>query len=158
MLRKFALTIGVLAAGAPSLQELPADLRTLADTVGCGPVPGFFERPGMVDPPFLYGVQPGPREESAAFWCATETSPRYRLVVVGQGAVVAVIEWQHYPGGFSLAERADWDVGDFRYVTAPEQYGPRGMRTEFAPLWSEYDGAVTMFYRHEGRWLFRMLH
>ena len=72
MIRTLAVVAGLVTAGALSGQELPLELAALAESLGCEPVPGFFERPGMIDPPFLYGIRPGPREQSAAFWCATQ--------------------------------------------------------------------------------------
>jgi len=46
------------------------------------PIDNFFDRPGMVNAPFVYGWIPGD-QESAVFWCripATNTRKPYRLM------------------------------------------------------------------------------
>lgn len=154
---KLVLVLAFFTLGGVLRTHLPTELAELAKAIECEPVPGFFDRPGRVDPPYIYGIRPGPRGESAAFWCAVETSPRYRLVIVENGSITDAIEWGNYPGGLSLAEVAEWDLSEFRYIEDRDQRGPQGEYTAVAPLWSEYDGAITIFYRHEGRWLFRML-
>lgn len=53
----YAVLFSVLltAMSFPSGDQLPEELREIARQLHCGPVPGFYDRPGIVDPPYLYG-------------------------------------------------------------------------------------------------------
>lgn len=158
------LMVGAVLLVAPGLacaaeDQLPEDLRALRAGLGCGPVAGFFDRPGMVEPPYIYGVFPGDREGSAAFWCqkAADEQQPYRLVVVEKGRVVAAIPWEVFPGGLSRQEAGD-ALSDFRAVDDPKRPGPSGTRTSYPALRSEYDGIITLFYRYDGQWLYQLSH
>ena len=111
----------------------------------------------MVEPPYLYGLLPGDREDTAAFWCFREgTEKPYLLVFVEKGRVVSSLSWVNYPGGLSRHDKAHLPLSDFRYVDNPEESGPKGVATRYSPLRSEYDGVVTLFYREGNRWLYRI--
>ena len=114
----------------------------------------------MVEPPYIYGVFPGDREGSAAFWCqkAADEKQPYRLMVVEKGRVVAAIPWEVFPGGLSRQETTGDLLSDFRYVDDAKRRGPSGKRTEYPALRSEYDGVVTLFYRYDGQWLYQLSH
>ena len=177
------LVLGVMAlpVALPSQQrtgygELPNELEGLAEQIGCGPVPGFYDRDGMVDPAYLYGWLPGTRDATAVFWCyrKDEESP-YLLVFVeglgrgGEGRVTSTIPWDAFPGGLSLfnspevrfygtENERNYDprhlpLDVFVYLDNPEEHGPKGKSTEYAPLQESYAGLTTIIYRHEGRWL-----
>lgn len=158
------LVLGLLLCLAtPSIacdDQLPEELRELRQVAGCSAVPDFYDRPGFVDPPYLYGYLPGPREASAAFWCTREgAEQRYLLVLVEKHRILATVPWDMYPGGLSLHESTDLPLSEFVYADDPKKGpGPPGKRTQFAPLRSEYDGVVTLFYRDGDRWLYRVLH
>lgn len=161
MIRESAIAM-LLAALATIVgaqnSQLPEDLDALASQLNCGPVPEFFARPGMVDPPYMYGHMPGPREDSAVFWCFREEDRSYLLVTMHNGELDSHFSWHNYPGGLSLAEQANWELSDFHFVDDPHKTGPSGVVTQYRPIQDEYDGAITLFYRHEGRWLYRMFH
>lgn len=156
--------LGALAGWQPAAaQMLPADLAKVARQHSCGPVIGFFERPGMIEPPYLYGYIPGDIEDSAAFWCErTDSRPRsFLLVLVNSQAASTcpqLIEWSSFPGGLSLGE-PDTSLEEFTYV---EDQGAdsrlSGARTRYAPLRDYYDGVETLFYCHDGRWTYRIRH
>lgn len=136
---------------------LPADLLAAAKEVDCGPVHGFYDRPGMVMPHFTYGVFPGPSESSAAFWCQRSNEEQYLLVIVRDGGVSDVVPWKNFPDGLSLSETQDMDLSYFHCVQDWNQRGPQVL-TLFAPLKTYYDGVATYFYKYGDRWFFRMLH
>ena len=155
---------GALLVVAPDLacageDQLPEDLRALRAGVGCGPVAGFFERPGKVEPPYIYGVFPGEKERSAAFWCEKGGDEKpYVLVVVEKGRVVAAIPWEVFPGGLSRQDASGEALSDFRYVDDPKRHGSSGKKTEYPALRSEYDGIITLFYRYDEQWLYQIFH
>jgi hypothetical protein len=61
---------------------MPRELVDFAHANGCTPINDIFERPGMVNPPFVYAWLPGNPADSAAFWCKkTEKSAKpYKLL------------------------------------------------------------------------------
>jgi len=173
-------TMTLLAASSsqkPDCDQLPQQLRETREEIGCGPVHGFYDAPGMIDPPYLYGWLPGNKEETAVFWCyrGEEEDEPYLLVFVeglGQGRkgrVTATIPWGAEPGGLSLFDIRNAQLLDsqgvkvtdsqhlpldlFVYIDNPKEHGPKGKTTEYAPLQEYYDGLMTIIYRHEGRWL-----
>lgn len=156
-----ALSMGGLGRVAPAAgDQLPQDLRVIRDELGCAAVADFYERPGMVDPPYVYGVFPGDREQSAAFWClrsGAEYEKRFWLVIVESGRVTSKIPWGNPPGGLSVPDAEKMPLFEFRYVEEPERVGPSSESTRHPPLHDEYDGNITLFYREGGRWLFRQL-
>ena len=178
------LLLAVMAAGAAAPPKkpkgegtLPDELLQIAKELGCGPVPGFYDRPGMVDPPYLYGWLPRDKEETAAFWCHRDDENKpYLLVFVeglgsGQeGSVTSTLAWSDYPGGLSLFDIENvvgWydsegarltnserlPLSEFYYVDTRKP-GPKGRTTEYRPLQESYDGIITLYYRDGDRWLF----
>ena len=144
--------------------QLPQELRELAAQIGCGPVPGFYDKPGMVDPPYLYGYLPGNKEQSAAFWCYREQGEKpYLLVFVEHlgngrtGRVTSIIPWHDRPRGLSLNDSKNMPLSEFRYIDNPEERGPDRL-TEYAPVVDSYDGVIRLFYQDGKRWLYRILH
>lgn len=171
-----------LAEGPP----LPSELSEPAKEVGCQPIEGFFDRPGMVQPPYLYGYQPGKGmlpeaevEKSAALWCrksagegtvhlllfARKARPFHGFSLAKSQALLPcspVLEWPaargNPPGGLSVARAVGEPLSGFRYADDLERSGPSDQRTTHPPLQSRYDGAGWDFYCHEGRWLVRGRH
>lgn len=137
---------------------LPQELQKIAGELKCEEVPGFYKRPGMVDPPYVYGYLPGEKEKSAAFWCyQAGTEKPYLLVFLKNRKLSDYIRWHNFPGGLSLSFQSRLPLSEFRYIDNPAQSGPDEAVTEYQPLQEEYDGVSTYFYSHEGRWLYRML-
>lgn len=168
-MRKFHVLLASLMMGAllgcaldevlACEDQLPEDLRVLRTKAGCGPVLGFLDRPGMIEAPYLYGVLPGDKENSAAFWCQRSADEKpYVLVVVDKGRAVAAIPWEVFRGGLSRHDASGQALSDFRRVDDPKQRGPAGKTTEFPPLQSEYDGIITLFYRDGDQWFYQISH
>src|SRR5947207_9312945 len=69
----FAICILLLALSArvssADTLVMPRELVDFAHANGCAPIDSFFERPGMVNPPYVYGWLSGDQENSAVFWC-----------------------------------------------------------------------------------------
>jgi hypothetical protein len=117
----------------------------------------------MVLPPYVYGVFPGDREESAAFWCerSGEAGPRYLLVFFLRSGTVPsrcprTLEWANYPGGLSLSDDAAIDLSQFRSVSGKPVAVVPGTRTEYPAVADYYDGSRHLFYCYQGEWLYRV--
>jgi hypothetical protein len=135
---------------------LPEDLREIASDLGCREVEGFHDRPGMVEPEYLYGYFEGPKEESVVFWCQDVVDGRYRFVAVKEGTIDS-FNWQNFPGGLSMSAKVEWDLSRFRSVEDGVSSGLEG-KTVLAPIQAEYDGVITLFYPVNGVWFYRILH
>jgi hypothetical protein len=140
---------------------MPRELVDFAHANGCTPINDFFERPGMVNPPYVYGWLPGPTADSAAFWCKkVENNPKpYKLIFKVPDSkqlegCPAVVEWL-YPRGLSVETRRNLELRSlgFRYVTAPKRVLPTNVVANARVLVSEYDGLQDIFYCYKGEWL-----
>jgi len=137
--------------------QLPEELRALRKQAGCRAIGDFFERPGMVEAPYLYGYLPGNKEDSAAFWCYQPGGEEpYVLVLVQGDRIASTVRQRNYPGGLSLHDSAHVALSEFRYVDNPQEHGPKARTTSHPPLRSEYDGNITLYYRDGERWLFEL--
>ena len=139
------------------VRQLPAELAALASELHCGPVKGFFDRPGMIEPPYLYGYVPGPKENSAVFWCSKGEDGPFLLVAMRDGAIHSYLTWWGDPMGLSLDTLEHRDLSTFSYVDGGES-GLRGEYTQHRAIVSRYGGVVVLFYEYEGRWLERVFH
>jgi hypothetical protein len=140
---------------------MPRELVDFGHANGCAPIDNFFERPGMVNPPFVYGWISGDPARSAVFWCKkTETSDKlYKLIFktsdpTGMVGCPATIEWWNPPRGLSIETRPRLVLDDFKYVTDPTRPGPKSVIVNAKVLVNEYDGVGNVFYCDGGRWLF----
>jgi hypothetical protein len=145
---------------------MPRELVEFAERNACRQIQDFFERPGMVKPPFVYGYAPGPKENSAAFWCERLKDGERRFVLMfliknGSDRVAKCpkeIEWANPPRGLDLYKNTGESLADFMYVDEPHARGPRDGRLIHSAIRSEYDGVEEIFYCHRGRWLVRQRH
>jgi hypothetical protein len=161
-----ALLICVLVATGKSALAadplmMPRDLVDYAAATGCAPIDNFFERPGMVNPPYVYGWLPGDQETSAAFWCRNtgkRTKPYSLKFKIANPAELrgcaAAIEWSDFPGGLSVETRPRIVLNEFYSVTVPQRRGPSVEVLNARVLVSYYDGLSDTFYCHKGEWLF----
>jgi hypothetical protein len=144
---------------------LPEELFDIARTFGCDQVEDFFNRPGMVKPPYVYGVFPGAEENSAAFWCEkrVESKKKYFLLFMfknkthEQSKCSNYIEWNNYPGGLSINSDKRIRLNDFSYIKKPQKKGPN-VTVKYNVISSYYDGLEELFYCYKGEWLVRMRH
>ena len=139
---------------------MPRELIDYAAATGCAPIDNFFERPGMVNPPYVYGWLPGDQEKSAAFWCRnTEkgTKPYILKFKVAKPAELrgcaTAIEWSDFPGGLSVETRPRLVLNEFHSVTVPQRRGPSVEVPNARVLVSYYDGLSDTFYCYNGEWL-----
>jgi hypothetical protein len=178
--RKYVtLTIGILLLSLiaplswPDTLVMPRELVDFAHFSACTPINDFFERPGMINPPFLYGAVAG-LPDSAAFWCKkVEKGDRpYNLMfaVRGRGGLTladpkqlegcpAVIEYWNGPAGLSIETHRNLELRYFGYVDMPKEAAPRIVVPKARTIVSDNgDGVVSTFYCYQGRWLVNIQH
>jgi hypothetical protein len=139
---------------------MPRELVDFAHANGCTPIDNFFERPGMVNPPYVYGWLSGDQEKSAVFWCkrAEKNDKPYILMFKARNpkqlaGCPAIVEWWNPPGGLSIETRRRLALRNFRYVTVPQRAGPASVVTNAKVIVNYYDGLTDVFYCYKGRWL-----
>jgi hypothetical protein len=175
-----ALTLCILpllgVGGTTSAETLvmPRELVDFARANGCESIDDFFERPNMVDPPYVYGWLPGDKENSAVFWCKKkgESTKLYNLIFISRtspnlpsladpkqlGGCPAIIEWHNSPRGLTIETRPRLPLSTFRYVSMPERTAPRSVVANAKVLVNYYDGVENVFYCHKGQWLVESRH
>jgi hypothetical protein len=147
-------------ASPPDTLVMPRDLGDYAKAKGCLPLTHFFDRPGMVNAPFVYGVFAGEVEDSAAFWCKQAKSsdkPYLLLLKVAQSKVAdgcpEYIEWRNVPGGLTVEHRSKMNLQAFRYVSSPTRATPTTILDKTSVLVNSYDGLTDVFVCYKGKWL-----
>jgi len=148
------------AATAEAL-TMPRELADYAHTRGCAPVDDFYERPGMLNPPYIYGFAAGEAEDSAALWCQkSEKSDKPYLLLLkvnkpqALGGCPAQIEWWNHPRGLSVETRRSLKLSAFRFAAEPKRAGPTTTLSSAKVIVSEYDGVEEVFLCYQGAWLF----
>jgi hypothetical protein len=146
---------------------MPRDLVEYARAKDCEQVLDFYDRPGAVRPPYVYGYLPGRPNRSAVFWCQTGQGAdrKFWLVTKRDRAIKDydcpdIVEWPRYPGGLSI-EHAGFAAGEFVYLSEwdqPKRVIPRNIRLSGNGIQSEYDGLESLFYCYRGEWIVRMRH
>ncbi len=121
---------------------LPQTLREHARQLGCSEVSGFYDQPGRVDPPYVWGYLDSSidrfGERSAVYWCDRKAGPeRYLLVVWLSDTSLATVqrcpptvEWRNPPHGLRLLRNercrsATSSIARTLDGTAPQPRGPR---------------------------------
>ncbi len=99
--RRVLVSLAFLLFGAVPLVgqdgTLPQTLREHARQIGCSEVAGFYDHPGRVDPPYLWGYLDSTLdrfgERSAVYWCDRKAGPeRYLLVVWVSDTSLATVQ------------------------------------------------------------------
>ena len=157
----------ILASGTfADTYVMPKELVQHAEKNDCSQVNEFFNRPGMLNPPYVYGYLSGEEENSAVFWCQkriADDKPHVLLVFMkgppdSRSTCPQEIEWWNQPGGLSLYLEKSANLGMFKYLRDPQRSGPSNVRLTHKGIMSSYDGVSTMFYCHKGEWFFRLTH
>jgi len=148
---------------------LPQTLREDAQHRGCSEIPDFYDRPGRVDPAYVFGYLDSKLdqfgEKSAVYWCQRPAgAERYLLVVWISDSSLAntfacprTIAWQNYPGGLRVLRQERLALNDFWYREDPKHDGPTGAVTDGPVIESEYDGVAARFFCHARKWLVQQL-
>ena len=160
----FAICILLLALSARVSSAdtivMPRELVDFAHANGWSPIDNFFERPGMVNPPYVYGWLSGDQENSAVFWGkkAEKNDKPYILMFKARdpkqlAGCPTIVEWWNPPGGLSIETRHHLALSPFHYVTAPKRTRPKSVVTNAKVIVNYYDGLTDVFYCHKGQWL-----
>lgn len=143
---------------------MPQELVQFAGAKGCSQVDDFFARPGMIDPPYVYGYAPGDEEDSAVFWCQRQMNGKRQYVLqfmykkkVPASGCADYIVWPNPPRGLSLV-KSDRLTSDYFVYLDDRTSPPKGIPFAGPAILSTYDGVSAWFYCHQGRWLVRQTH
>ncbi len=160
----FVFLVSATALRADTL-VMPRELVDFARANGCVPIDDFYERPGMVNPPYAYGWLAGDTENSAAFWCKKlEKSDRPYLLVIKAtntkdlSGCPAKIDYWNGPAGLSIETHKRFSLSDFVYVAEPTRAGPAVGIPLAKVIVSEYDGVGEIFYCYKGQWFVDIRH
>lgn len=147
--------------------SLPKELGEVARQNGCSEVKRFFDRPGMIDPPYVYGYLPGPKENSAAFWCEKKEGDKdiFLLIFFFKGERPEEYKCSQklqlktgYPGGLSIYKDRGTTLEFFQYLNDPKRKPPPTEKLDHNGILSEYDGVGLLFYCYKGEWVVRITH
>lgn len=153
--------------GEKSLPLLPEELLILAKSEGLDQVNDFYvNRPGMLNPPYIYGYLQGPKENSAVFWAQKKENnkKKYFLLIMekrrnnNKNVCSEKIEWNSYPRGLSIYKNRNTTLDDFFYLRDRNKRLPKNIRMENNAILSEYDGVEVLFYCYNGEWVVRIRH
>jgi hypothetical protein len=159
----FALITTATAATSADTLMMPRELVDYARSQGCLPVENFYERPGMLNPPYVYGFAGGEPEDSAALWCRkTEKSDKPYVLLLKVNDPKRLdgcpnrIDWWNYPKGLSVETWSSIKLSDFHFAAEPKRAGPTTAISNARVIVSEYDGVEDVFVCHDGAWLFTL--
>ncbi|TLY39217.1 MAG: hypothetical protein E6K58_13705 [Nitrospirae bacterium] len=159
----------VLATITPVGSEMgimPGELAEIAKNENCAQLSDFYEsKHGMINPPYVYGYLPGPKEKSAVFWCRNLTPgrPLYVLVFVFKQMEHELtkcpdrIEWENPPGGLSIYTDRRTTLDGFTYIDNPNRPVPPKVHLKYNGVLSENDGFEELFYCYKGKWIVKQL-
>jgi hypothetical protein len=158
-MKKLAVLVCGALFGVPLEAQrgtLPQELLHVARQRHCDEVQEFYARPGLLHPPFVFGIDGGDEQESAAFWCQLEGSRTFALVLLRADGRQALLAWSNFPGGLSVTATQDVDLSRFRLLTHPDSLGPGVVLRGVRAIRSYYDGKTELFVEYHGRWWVRM--
>jgi len=144
---------------------IPRDLVSFVRENQCEPVTGFYDRPGVISPPYVYlNVEGRLGSSDAAVWCQKKEGGKTKFLLLlntSTGAFfgcTARIEYWNFPGGLSAERRRGVLLDDFHYLAKRQSKGPDALSTSVIVLTSSYDGVDISFLCHNGEWLYRLRH
>lgn len=147
---------------------MPEELLEVASRHNCVQITDFYEdRPGPVDPVYVYGYVPGEKWDSAVFWCKNPQAREfpYTLVFFFRKSDHELtrcpdrIDWKNPPGGLSVYLEKDTRLAEeFVYIKDPKRKVPKKATMRTNGIMSYYDGVEELFYCYKGEWLVRQRH
>ena len=159
----FLLAFCSVVCAESTVKIMPDELLKIAGKCGCERVDNFYNRPGMIDPPYVYGFLPGERENNAVFWCQRQhATPKYQLVLASRKTLFddwsyeIIIRTENYPGGLSIVKNCKITLDKFYYISSSKKRGPKDVLPSSTVILSTYDGVSEYYYKHKGSWLISM--
>ncbi len=154
----FVLSTNVLGC------NLPAELQEWADILGCENKSDFFERPGPVETGYIYGVLPGRKYSSAAFWCLDKKNNEAKLIVLKRKFTIdefkidkscsGIVKQKWKPGGFQILSDFDHYELFFEYPLFEKSYLSSAHTDDLVVLQSSYDGEGYLYFCDNSKWYF----
>lgn len=148
-----------------TVKIMPDELLKIAAKCNCEQVDDFYNRPGMIGPPYVYGFLQGEQENSAVFWCREKnTTKRYLLVLASRKSFFddwtyeIIIKTENPPRGLSIFKNCKISLDKFSYISRPKKRGPKDILPSSNVILSTYDGVSEYYYNHEGSWLISQWH
>jgi len=161
----FLLALCSVVCAETKVKIMPDELLKIAEKCACEQVNDFYNRPGMINPPYVYGFLPGEQENSAVFWCQEHhANPKYLLVLASRKTFFddwnyeIIIKTENYPRGLSIVKNCKITLDKFYYISSPKKRGPNGVLPVANVILSTYDGVSEYHYNHKGSWLISIWH
>ncbi len=156
----FLLAFYSVVCAETTVKMMPDELLKIAAKCDCEQVDDFYNRPGMTEPPYVYGFLPGEQENSAVFWCRKkDENKKYLLVLASRKSFSEdwsyeiIIKTRNYPRGLSIVKNCKISLDNFIYVSNATKRGPKGVFPSSNVLLSTYDGLSDYYYNYKGSWL-----
>ena len=164
--RAFTIIVIIGAFGLPSANGqslvMPKELVEIAKSRSCEPLIDFFDREGLVDPPYALGYLLGSRDASAVFYCRRAREEILLMVAIldnrSKLSCPTEIPYPGSSGGLRIFHGKRVPLNQFRYMEPPHRYGPKSEFTRGPIIESYYDGVRDWFYCHNGKWLRQFWH
>jgi hypothetical protein len=134
---------------------MPREVIRIISSLNCVPYEKFYDvYDTIIDPPFIYGVCGGERENSVAFWCKKKDKDIFILFIAirkdSKWETEKILETTNIPGGLSLSFVKDYSLDGF-YMIATHKY-QKGKFTGIM-LRNEIEGTYDLFVKYKGKWL-----
>lgn len=145
---------------------MPDEIVKFAEANGYTQFEDFYNnRPGQVDPPYVYGYIPydewHEKYNSVAFWCkkiGEKDRKAYLIFARREGyfdfKIEDILEFWGAGGGLLIRNDTVSTLDEF-YFWKTEKPGPLGIKLTHPLVISYYDGIATDFYKYNGEWLVR---
>lgn len=160
--RNLILAALIVCLWAPARSDdlvLPKDLVAIAKENNCSELKDYYDRPGMVQPPYAYSS--GERSSAAVFWCKKnqpDERPYLLLFTPGKGALnrecASKLDWWNRPRGLIVGNSIRLPLKGFSYFDRPDHEVAEDGSAAGALVIDTYDGLTTYFYCHRGQWVF----
>ena len=145
---------------------MPELLVSFAAKHQCEQIDDYYNRPGPVLAPFVFGVAKGSSEKSAAFWCKRKKDDGsyvsvLMFMLVDKNWTIhksGELEWINGASGLSLYSIEEPFMGFQKLKDIHQANMPKDKSFEGRGVSSSYDGTEETFVMHNGEWWVRQLH
>lgn len=165
-----AVTLSCILSATAGFGEsniMPEELTAVAKRNKCSQISDFYKnKPGSLNPVYVYGYVPGDEEDSAVFWCKNQMPGQkpYILAFMFRKTENELtkcpprIEWANPPRGLSVFKDEKVSLKGFIYLKERSKKAPDDVTVTHNAIRSYYDGVEEIFYCYNGEWLVRQSH